>query len=91
MGCVRWVVEGEVGGVRCPLLAWSVLVGGKKWEEVEVLHCAIKKHHYSAHEKEAAWSCQSSVRGVALGLEGAYLPPEQKATPISIHAISSCS
>jgi len=52
------------------------------------IHCAVKKHHDAAHEKEAAW-WDGSIGCCAHGVWGAweaYLPPEQKATPISIQS-----
>lgn len=49
------------------------------------VHCAVEEHHHAAHEEEAA--CGKNVvrwcRWVDSKGEREFLPPEQKATPIS--------
>ena len=56
--------------------------------ETDVAHCkhgAVKKHHDAAEEKEAAWKWSVGLRERFVFVKRrAYLPPEQKATPISV-------
>jgi hypothetical protein len=56
LGFVRYRVRGWVGGVTLPIASLDILLVIVRSESRRGdIHCAIKKHHDAAHEKQAAW------------------------------------